>query len=61
MKSQKLIIPTQYILDEFEYKLRPIFSAQCNLESENQRLIQIRDTLITKLMSEELEINNFNL
>lgn len=56
MKSQKLIIPTQYILDEFEYKLRPIFSAQCNLESENQRLIQIRDTLLPKLMSGELKL-----
>ena len=57
MKSQKLIIPTQYILDEFEYKLGPIFSMQYNLESENHRLIQIRDTLLPKLMSGELKLS----
>lgn len=57
MKSQKLIIPTQYILDEFEYKLGPIFSMQYNLESEIHRLIQIRDTLIPKLMSGELKLS----
>ena len=56
MKSQKLIIPTQYILDEFEYKLGPIFSMQYNLESENHRLIQIIDTLLPKLMSDTFQI-----
>lgn len=61
MKSQKLIIPVQYILDEFENKLNSVFSMQCNLESENQCLIQIRDILIPKLMSGELKINSLNI
>ena len=58
MKSLKLKIPPQSIFENFEFKLNPLFSQQCVLESEIDHLSQLRDTLLPRLMSGELEIKD---
>lgn len=58
MKSLKLKIPPQSIFENFEFELNPLFSQQCVLESEIDHLSQLRDTLLPRLMSGELEIKD---
>lgn len=58
MKSLKLKIPPQSIFENFESMLNPLFSQQGVLESEIDRLSKLRDTLLPRLMSGELEIKD---
>ena len=56
MKSLPVIIPTDGIFHEFEKLLAPIFYAQQVKESETKYLAKLRDTLLPKLMSGEIEV-----
>lgn len=58
MKAQKVVIPSGHIYDDFENLLQPIFKKQANLEIECRNLSTIRNTLLPKLMSGKLKINN---
>lgn len=58
MKSLAVIIPEKQILDEFELKVKSIFDLQEAKEDENQRLSSLRDTLLPKLMSGEIELDD---
>lgn len=56
MKSLEVIIPEKQILDEFELKVKSFFDLQEAKEDESQRLSSLRDTLLPKLMSGEIEL-----
>ena len=56
MKTLKIIIPIQEVLDNFEQKMEPIFRMQSLVEEENDRLASLRDTLLPRLMSGEIKI-----
>ena len=56
MKSLPAVVPPQIQLDAFENTVKEIFSLQESLETENQRLSTLRDTLLPKLMSGEIKI-----
>ncbi len=59
IKSQPVIIPQdKTILDKFELEVRPIFDYQEILEKETQKLVAIRDTLLSKLMSGEIKLTD---
>ena len=58
MKTQKVLIPSGHIYDDFENLLRPIFKKQADSEIECRNLSTIRDTLLPKLMSGKLKIND---
>ena len=60
MKSLEVIIPIEGILDQFEAELAPILNKQENIASEIQALTSLRDTLLPKLMSGELKINEID-
>ena len=60
MKSLEVIIPADGILNKFEAELAPIFNKQENIASEIQTLTTLRDTLLPKLMSGELKINEID-
>lgn len=55
MNSLDAIIPSDETLAKFNKICSPIFDQQENLENENQRLISVRDNLLSKLMSEGIE------
>ena len=57
MKSLPTIIPTKPVLDSFEEIMKPIFMEQETIEGESRRLAQLRDTLLPRLMSGELKVN----
>ena len=56
MKSLQVIMPEQKVFEEFEEILSPLFARIESLEKENSRLSLLRDTLLPRLMSGELEI-----
>ena len=57
MKSLQLIIAPERILHDFESLMKPLFTQQEVLEDESRRLAELRDTLLPKLMSGELKVN----
>lgn len=57
MKSLQLIIAPQIVLDDFEEVMKPILREQEIIEDENSRLASLRDTLLPRLMSGELKVN----
>ena len=57
MKSLPTIIPTKSVLYGFEQIMEPIFRKQETIEDESRHLAQLRDTLLPRLMSGELKVN----
>lgn len=55
MKSLQVIMPEQKVFEDFEEIVCPLFARIESLEKENSRLSLLRDTLIPRLMSGELE------
>ena len=60
MKAIEVIIPADGILKQFEAELAPILIKQENIVSEIQTLTTLRDTLLPKLMSGELKLNEID-
>ena len=56
MKSLQVIMPEQKVFEDFETIVSPLFARIEFLEKENSRLSLLRDTLLPRLMSGELEI-----
>lgn len=56
IKDLIYLTPDTNIIDLFNSKVSCLFNKKNNCEDENQKLIQLRDTLLPKLMSGEIEI-----
>ena len=56
-----VIIPSEAELSAFDSVIQPIFGQIRNLRAENDRLAAIRDTLLPRLMSGELDISDLDL
>ena len=61
MKSLKVIIPPSSLLQEYEEKVSSIFNKQEYLEEEITHLSNLRDTLLPKLMSGEIDVNEVEI
>ena len=61
LKNYPTVLPTKDTLEKFDSIIKPIFSAILSNTREMQRLIQIRDTLLPKLMSGELDLSNIDI
>ena len=61
MKSLQLVVAPKEIMDYFEENLKPIFDEQECIEDENRRLAEMRDTLLPKLMSGGLAVNEVEI
>ena len=59
-KSIKLMMPPVNILIKFDRIVKPLFSKIEENRDEISRLTSLRDTLLPKLMSGELKINDIN-
>ena len=59
-KSIKIMMPPVDILIKFDRIIKPIFSKIEKNSEEISRLELVRDTLLPKLMSGEVEINKIN-
>ena len=56
MKSLQVIIPEQKVFEDFESIALPLFTRIESLEKESSRLSLLRDTLLPRLMSGEIEV-----
>lgn len=61
MKSVPVVIPDNETIEKFNAFCTPIFQQQEVLEAENSRLADIRDALLPKLMSGQLDISDIDL
>lgn len=61
LNEMPLLIPSSKKLDEFEALVAPIDAAIRNNYDEIRHLEQLRDTLLPKLMSGELDVSNIDL
>ena len=57
MKNIPILIPDEKTLLEFQSFSSGIFDEQEKLEEENQKLASLRDTLLPKLMSGEIDVD----
>lgn len=57
----KIILPTCHILDKFDDITDPIYNKIVGNLLENRRLSQLRDTLLPKLMSGEIDVSKVNI
>lgn len=61
MKNVPVLIPDDKTLFNFQTMCETLFSQQELLENENGNLSTIRDTLLSKLMNGEIEVNEVEL
>lgn len=56
-----VVIPSKTKLTAFDKKIQPFFAEIRNLRSENDRLASMRDNLLPRLMSGEIDISELDL
>lgn len=61
LKKVPAIIPSKDALTAFDDLIQPVFAQIRNLRDENARLSGLRDTLLPKLMSSELDVSNIDI
>lgn len=61
MKSVPAFIPDDEILTTFNYFCSPLFEQQQMLEWQNQCLSELRDSLLPKLMSGEIDVSDIQI
>ena len=61
LKNYPTNLPTDEVLNEFDEIIKPIFSMILSKTRESKRLTEIRDTLLPRLMSGELDVSNIDL
>lgn len=60
MKNIPLTIPDSKTIQKFNTFCKPLFMQQATLEKENHYLATLRDILLPKLMSGELDVSNMD-
>lgn len=61
LKKVQAIIPSKEALSAFDDLIQPIFAQIRNLRDENTHLADLRDTLLPRLMSGELDVSDIEL
>lgn len=61
LKALSVVIPPEDLLKEFNTKVNNLFELIRNNKDENEKLIQLRDTLLPKLMSGEIDVTNVDI
>ena len=61
LKKVPAIIPSKEALSAFDDLIQPVFAQIRNLRDENAHLADLRDTLLPRLMSGELDVSNIEL
>lgn len=61
IKASQTVLPSEEVNNSFSDITLPMFEIIINNQLENQRLAQLRDTLLPKLMSGELDVSDIDL
>ena len=57
----QVIIPSKNVMQKFDFLCTPLFETILSNQKENIKLSELRDTLLPKLMSGELDVSNIDL
>ena len=58
LNSMKVVFPDNIVLKDFNKKAQTLYRSLKLYEQESRRLAELRDTLLPKLMSGEINVNN---
>ena len=61
LNAMEILIPSAEALAEFEAVVQPLYNAIQDNETENKKLAEIRDNLLPKLMSGELDVTELDI
>ena len=61
IKASQTVLPSEEVNNAFSEITLPMFEIIINNQLENQRLAQLRDTLLPKLMAGELDVSNIEI
>ena len=61
LNAMELLIPSADVLARFEADVKPFYKAIQDNESENKKLAELRDCLLPKLMSGELDVSDLEI
>lgn len=61
LRSIQVVIPPQKLLTDYNSQIEPLFALLRTNEEANKSLTALRDTLLPKLMSGELDVSNIQL
>ena len=61
LKKVKVVIPSVFAITEFNARIQPIFSQIKIFRTENKCLAELRDSLLPKLMSGEIDVSNIEI
>lgn len=61
LNAMELQIPSSTALADFETIVQPLYNMMKDNEIENKKLAELRDTLLPKLMSRELDVSDLDI
>ena len=61
VSSMQIVVPDNETLDRFNDIISPLSALSISNQEENTRLVSLRDTILPKLMSGELNVSNIEL
>lgn len=61
LKNTEIVVPTNKILTDYEKDIGALMNLYESNQRENTRLAQLRDTLLPKLMSGEIDVSKVNI
>ena len=61
LRSIQVVIPPEKLLIEYNYRIEPLFALLRTNKEENKSLAVLRDTLLPKLMSGEIDVEDVNI
>ena len=61
LRTLKINVPNKNELDSFNKLVKPMYDNLINNTNENSRLVELRDTLLPKLMSGEIDVSKVNI
>lgn len=61
LNAMELTIPSPESLANFEDTVQPLYKVMKDNEIENKKLAELRDTLLPKLMSDELDVSDLDI
>ncbi|MDY5836071.1 MAG: restriction endonuclease subunit S [Eubacteriales bacterium] len=61
LKKVSIVIPSETELRVFDESIQPLFAEIRNLRAENDRLATIRDTMLPRLMSGDIDVSDLDL
>ena len=61
LKNTEIVVPTNKILIDYEKDIGALMNLYESNQQENTRLAQLRDTLLPKLMSGEIDVSKVNI